>query len=239
MIIGNGLIAKTFHDFDKVDTVVFASGVSNSLETDKNSFLREVNLVEKTLNTNKKCSFIYFSTCSVYDSSKVDSPYVSHKLFIENLIKERATKYLILRVSNAVGKQGNPNLLLNFLFKKATDNDEIVIQKNAKRNLIDVEDLKNITINIVNKGIINKTINLAYLYNFSIIDIISAIEKFTNQRLRLKFENTGQEYNIELDFAKEYFLENYKLNKELYLENLLHKYYSDYAFKNNFIINAK
>ncbi|MEO5777859.1 MAG: NAD-dependent epimerase/dehydratase family protein [Flavobacterium sp.] len=231
MIIGNGLIAKTFHDFDNMDTVIFASGVSNSLETDKNSFLREVNLVEQTLEANKKSLFVYFSTCSVYDSSKAASHYVSHKLFIENLIKEKAKKYLILRVSNAVGKQGNPNLLLNYLFKKAIDKDEIVIQKNAKRNLIDVEDLKQITINIINQNIINRTVNLAYLFNFSIIDIVSAIEKFTNQQLQLKFEDSGQEYNIELDLAKEYFLKNNKLNKELYLEYLLDKYYSDYAFK--------
>ena len=60
---------------------------------------------------------------------------------------------------------------------------------------------------------------------------MSAIEKFTNQQLKLKFEDSGQEYNIDLDFAKQYFLENNKLHKELYLEYLLHKYYSDYAFK--------
>lgn len=231
MIIGNGLIAKTFLDFDSTDIVLFASGVSNSLETDKKSFLREINLIEQTITTNKKCLFVYFSTCSVYDSSKATSDYVNHKLFIENLIKERTTKYLILRVSNAVGRQGNSNLLLNYLFKKVIDKEEILIQKNAKRNLIDVEDLKKIAINIINNNIFNKTINLAYLYNFSIIDIVSAIEKFTNQQLKLKFEDSGQEYTIDLDFAKEYFLKKNKLNKELYLENLLHKYYSDHAFK--------
>ena len=230
MIIGNGLIAKSFYNFDNNEVVIFASGVSNSLETSKEAFLREETLVQNTIVQHRDSLFVYFSTCSVYDSSKATSQYVNHKLFIENLIKEKAKKYLILRVSNAVGRQGNSNLLLNYLFEKAVNNEEIIIQKGAKRNLIDVEDVRSITENIITNNIFNKTINLAYLANFSIIDIVSAIEKYTNQSLKLKFEDSGQEYNISLDYAKEYFLEKNNLNKAHYLENLFEKYYSAYAF---------
>jgi nucleoside-diphosphate-sugar epimerase len=230
MIIGNGLIAKSFHNFDNKEVIIFASGVSNSLETSEEAFLREETLVLNTISQYQNRLFVYFSTCSVYDSSKTTSKYVNHKLFIENLIKEKAAKYLILRVSNAVGSQGNPNLLLNYLFEKAVNKEEILIQIDAKRNLIDVEDVRSITENIINKNIYNKTINLAYLDNFSIIDIVRLIEEFTKLVLKLKFENSGQEYNISLDYAKEYFLEKNKLNKSKYLEDLFHKYYSAYAF---------
>lgn len=230
MIVGNGLIAKNFQNFDIKNVVIFASGVSNSLETSKESFLREEMLVENTINEHPNSLFVYFSTCSVYDSSKTTSQYVNHKLYIENLIKEKTTKHLILRVSNAIGNGGNPNLLLNYLFRSAINKEEILIQKNAKRNLIDVDDLRNITESIINRKIFNTTINIAYLYNFSIIDIVSALEKFTKLPLQLKFEDSGQEYNINLDYAKDYFIEQNKLNKELYLENLFHRYYADFAF---------
>jgi nucleoside-diphosphate-sugar epimerase len=85
------------------------------LETDKSAFLREENLLRKTIKENPNKIFIYFSTCSIYDSSKNGSSYVNHKLKMEQIVEELANQFLILRVSNAVGKGGNPNLLMNYL----------------------------------------------------------------------------------------------------------------------------
>ena len=73
MIIGNGLIAKALIEIDAPEMVFFASGVSNSLETNKASFEREVELFKKTIAENKDRKFIYFSTLSIDDSSKKDS----------------------------------------------------------------------------------------------------------------------------------------------------------------------
>ena len=65
MIIGNGLLANSIKEIDTDNVLFFASGVSNSLETRKDAFLREENLlVNHTLNQKNK--FIYFSTCSIY-----------------------------------------------------------------------------------------------------------------------------------------------------------------------------
>ena len=64
MIVGNGLIANLFRENDSENVVFFASGVSNSLETDKSAFLREENLLRKTLEENPEKIFIYFSTVS-------------------------------------------------------------------------------------------------------------------------------------------------------------------------------
>jgi hypothetical protein len=48
MIVGNGLIANLFKNDDREKVVFFASGVSNSLETEKSAFLREENLLRNT-----------------------------------------------------------------------------------------------------------------------------------------------------------------------------------------------
>ena len=48
MIVGNGLIANLFREKDRENVVFFASGVSNSLETEKSAFLREENLLRNT-----------------------------------------------------------------------------------------------------------------------------------------------------------------------------------------------
>ena len=96
MIVGNGLIANLFKNDDIENVVFFASGVSNSLETEKSAFLREENLLRKHLTENPEKIFIYFSTCSIYDSSKNGSLYVNHKLKMERLVEELAKKYVIL-----------------------------------------------------------------------------------------------------------------------------------------------
>ena len=58
MIIGNGLIASLFTDCDQENIIFFASGVSNSLENKKEEFLREENLIRKTIAENPNKVFI-------------------------------------------------------------------------------------------------------------------------------------------------------------------------------------
>ncbi|SFM99886.1 NAD dependent epimerase/dehydratase family protein [Algoriella xinjiangensis] len=220
MIIGKGLIAKQFQNHD--DVVYFASGVSNSSETDKNQFLREENLVRETLNKYPKQLFIYFSTCSIYDSSKYNSLYVLHKLHMEELIKENAENYLILRVSNAVGEGGNPNLLMNYLARQIKSNATITIHNNATRNLVDVEDVRDITLQYIASNNWNKIVNVAYIENFFIPEIIQSFEENLNLKTNIISEDKGEHYSIdvhELDY--EFTIQD----KYEYLANLIKKYY--------------
>ena len=70
MIIGKGMIAKAFDLYKKnQDIVIFASGVSNSLEENIKCFEREEALLKKTILENKSATFVYFSTCSIMDQS--------------------------------------------------------------------------------------------------------------------------------------------------------------------------
>ena len=54
MIIGRGLIASLFKENDYKNTIFFASGVSNSLEDNPQEFLREENLIKKTVEMMQK-----------------------------------------------------------------------------------------------------------------------------------------------------------------------------------------
>ncbi|MDH1603613.1 NAD-dependent epimerase/dehydratase family protein [Empedobacter sp. GD03739] len=222
MIVGKGLIANLFTEVDLDEVVFFASGVSNSSETRKGEFLREQNLVEDTLAKNQEKLFVYFSTCSIYDSSKYNSLYVLHKLHIEEIIKQKAKYFLILRVSNAVGIGGNPNLLMNYLYRQILNDQELVVHQQATRNLIDVEDVKNITMKYIASKDWNKIINVAYTENFNILEIIEVFEQILNKKANKNIENKGEHYSIdihELDYA-------FDLNdKNDYLHQLIEKYY--------------
>ena len=226
MIVGNGLIASLFKNTDQENVVFFASGVSNSLETKTSEFEREENLIKKTITENPDKVFVYFSTCSIYDSSKTGSDYVLHKLKMEQVIKNSIEKYLILRVSNAVGKGGNPNLLMNYLIRSVNEGETINVHTKATRNLIDVDDIKNITFKLLDKENVNKIINVAYLQNYSIIEILEIIERFYNKKLDLNLIKSGSGYDINIPDVEEYFKTNNLTSKEIYLCNILEKYYS-------------
>ena len=225
MIIGNGLIANLFRENDRENVVFFASGVSNSLETEKSAFLREENLLRKTLEENPEKIFIYFSTCSIYDSSKNGSLYVNHKLKMEQIVEELANQFLILRVSNAVGKGGNPNLLMNYLVNAFHQEKEITVHTLATRNLIDADDVKNITLKFINENSFNKIINVAYLENFSTIQILEILEKHFNKTAKTYLVKSGQSYLISIPEAEAYFTENKLTEKKEYLLRIIKRYY--------------
>ena len=227
MIIGNGLIASLFTDCDQENIIFFASGVSNSLETKKEEFLREENLIKKTIAENPNKVFIYFSTCSIYDSSKAESQYVLHKLKMEQIIIQICPQYLILRLSNAVGNGGNPNLLMNYLVRSVKNNEIINVHTKATRNLIDVEDIKNITNQLIDKQYFNKIINIAYPENYTIIEILEIMEKFYQTKLYLNLVKSGSGYGIDTHDVESYFIQHALTNKETYLHKILEKYYSN------------
>ena len=225
MIVGNGLIANLFRENDRENVVFFASGVSNSLETDKSAFQREENLIRKTIKENPNKIFIYFSTCSIYDSSKNGSSYVNHKLKMEQIVEELANQFLILRVSNAVGKGGNPNLLMNYLVNAFHQEKEITVHTLATRNLIDADDVKNITLKFINENSFNKIINVAYLENFSTKEILEILEKHFNKTAKTYLVKSGQSYLISIPEAEAYFAENKLTEKKEYLLRIIKRYY--------------
>ena len=225
MIIGNGLIANLFRENDREKVVFFASGVSNSLETEKSAFLREENLIRNTIKENPNKIFIYFSTCSIYDSSKNGSSYVNHKLKMEQIVEELANQFLILRVSNAVGKGGNPNLLMNYLANAVQEEKIINVHTLATRNLIDADDIKNITLELIDQGRLNQIINIAYLENFSTSEILEILEKHFNKTAKTSLVKSGQSYLISIPEAEAYFLQNKLTEKKEYLLRIIKRYY--------------
>ena len=222
MIIGNGLLGSAFIEFDLPEVVFFFFFLSNSSEISKKEFNREENLIHKILGDNPQKQFVYFSTCSIYDSSKNGSPYVLHKLKMEQIIINKASNYLILRVSNAVGKGGNPNLLMNYIYSSILNKKKITIHKNAKRNLIDVEDVVKISHNIISNNIKNKIINIAFKENIAIENLVNNFEKILKTKTEKEYIEIGESYSIDIQNIKAYF-RNTDVNN--YLENIINKYY--------------
>ena len=82
IIIGSGMLAKAFKNIFISNTVVFASGVSNSKEFKIIEFDREKNLIDKTIFDFPKFKFVYFSSFLAVNSN-ISTPYSRHKREME------------------------------------------------------------------------------------------------------------------------------------------------------------
>jgi hypothetical protein len=104
MIVGKGDIASVLPD--RKDLMFFASGVSNSQETNPEAFKRERELLMKQ---DKFSHLVYFSTLSIYAK---ESPYTKHKQLMEHLVKSFFQTYTIIRIGN-ITWGSNPNTFIN------------------------------------------------------------------------------------------------------------------------------
>jgi UDP-2-acetamido-2,6-beta-L-arabino-hexul-4-ose reductase len=225
MIIGNGLIAKSVHHFENEDTVlIFAAGVSNSSEILLEAFEKEHNLLLSAINENPEKRFIYFSTCSIYDESLKNSPYLKHKLSLENEIKNRHTDFLIVRLPNMVGHGGNPKTMVNYFVNCIKNQQSFTLQNSAYRNLLDCEELYPVLKKTLELPLKNEVINIANPINYKVSEIVKTIEEFLGKKGVFSLIDGGTNYGIELGAVKPILFEvrkDYSLN---YLTEMLQKY---------------
>lgn len=200
MLIGSGLLAKAFaNPFSQRDDVcIYAAGVSNSSCTDVQEFERERQLLSEALVKAKHVGvFVYFGTCSVADPEARNSPYVQHKLAMEQLVVAHP-RHLILRLPQVAGKTPNPHTLLNFLYARVSRSEAFNLWSRAKRNIIDIDDVAAIASQFIeNDSVRNVTINIANPISYSMIVIVGAMERAVGKRALYYVVERGSEYTID------------------------------------------
>jgi len=193
-IIGNGLISKSFKNYNLGNVTIFASGVANSTENKDSEYEKEIQLLNNCLKE-YKTKIIYFSTVSVF--SNTHTKYIKHKLKIEELIKEISKDYLILRLPNVVGKSTNKNQLIPFLYEKIKNGEDLVIGENTIRDLIDVDDLPKICKILINKNITG-IMNVSFSNYIKVEDIIKILNKLhSNDNSNIIVKNNFNNYDYE------------------------------------------
>lgn len=218
MVVGNGAIAKIFEDFNDDNYVIFASGVSNSEEKKNQEFLREENLIKTIIKQNPNKTIIYFSTVSIYTKN---TKYTKHKLRIEKIIKE-FNNYIILRIPQLLSPKGNKNNIINFFYNKIENQQEIFIEKNSERSILDVEDLKKITLFLIRKKAKNKCYNFSGFEFMKVIDVVNTIESILEKKTKKTFINKNSKiYKHNSLIFQDFFL---NLEKSNYIKNTLEKY---------------
>jgi nucleoside-diphosphate-sugar epimerase len=177
MVVGHGLLGRAFSAYADDDRfVIFASGVANSLATDPASFAREHRLFADVASRLGSACLVYFSTLSVLEPGPL-SAYVEHKLAMEDQARS-LTSYLVVRLPQVVGRSDNPATLVNFLVRRILSGGEFELWVDARRNLIDVEDVVKIVGHILQTGSIrNDIVDIASPFSLRAEDLVHMIER--------------------------------------------------------------
>lgn len=223
MIVGNGLIANSLSSSNFVhdDHIIFASGVSNSNETQESAFDKEKKLLLSLIRHNKK--LIYFSSTSVNTSIK--SRYIHHKLDMENLIEKNFDDYLIIRVPNIVGSNNNKYQLIGFLYDCLIRKIPITVYEKEVRFLLDVYDLANI-LKILDRYEVKKT-DVFFNNGIVVPELLSIIEYITNNNFLVKNidSSCSSNYSDNSFFISK--LENTDMKFNTDVKNIIKKYFKN------------
>ena len=232
MIIGSGLLAHAFpYAFlQREDLCIYAAGVSNSSCTDAREFARErqrlVNAMQQAMHVD---AFVYFGTCSVADPEARNTPYVQHKLAMEQIARTHP-RNLILRLPQVAGKTPNPHTLLNYLYARISRSEAFDLWSKAKRNIIDVTDAASIAQQfIADSSVRNMTLNIANVVNYPMANIVSTMERIIDKRAVYEVVDRGSEYLIDTSATLQV-LEKAGVNFDNnYLEKVIDRYYEKVA----------
>ena len=229
MIIGSGLIAHAFraayaHN-DKV--CIYAAGVSNSACRDAHEFIRERQRLTSALQQMQQAEcFVYFSTCSVADPEVRQSPYVQHKLAMEQLVTAHP-RHLILRLPQVAGKTPNPHTLLNFLYAHIARSESFELWSKASRNIIDVDDVAAIAnLLIADTSARNITVNIANPVSDTMPDIVAAMEYTVGKAAVYEALARGSEYTIDISAIRPLLDKAGVRFGDDYLRTVMGKYYA-------------
>jgi len=222
MVIGNGSIAKVFkQEFENDDSVIiFASGVSNSNEKNLSEYQRETILLQNTLTKFPEKKIVYFSSIS---SKYVNSQYFNHKELMENLIIKNSNNFIIIRLPQIISNSGNQNNLINFLVNSIRNNHSLEIQKDVCRALIDVDDLKKVTLEVI-KNFNNNILNFSKIENITVVNLCEMIFKILDSKVKIvevppKFNTPNLNNSPEIDNILEHLID-----KKNYTNKILKKY---------------
>ncbi|MBT7521672.1 MAG: NAD-dependent dehydratase [Nitrospina sp.] len=230
MIIGSGLLARAFASLfsGSRESCVYAAGVSNSNCSDQREFDRERDRLMIAMEQHRLVDlFLYFGTCSANGS--LDSPYVQHKIKMEKTVAEHP-RYLILRLPQTAGKTANPHTLLNYIFTRIIRSERFQIWSNARRNIIDVDDVVKIAAGLaLEEGVRRDCINVANFSDYSMSDVVTIMEKVVGKKALFDSLDKGDTYPID---TQRIYRVAQRCSVEFgpeYLETVIRKYYESRA----------
>jgi nucleoside-diphosphate-sugar epimerase len=144
---------------------------------------------------------------------------------MEGLIKSKATKWTIFRVSNIVGGGNNPLTLTNYLHHTIVNGLSFELWTKATRNLIDIDHVSSIIKYHIHHEPCNRIVNVANKQNYTLTQIVSEFERILNKKANDTEIAKGSGFTIDISDIL-HFLPLLQIEFDNnYLTNLLTKHY--------------
>ena len=218
-------LKKKFINLPNFEYIINLSGQiqKNKLKMHNNIYIGNKNIIECFRNT--KSILVFFSTTLVYGHSdnysnlksllKPQSDYAKIKVKTENLYRKNSKNFLILRLGNVYDNEIKKKGLLKNLLNSIKNDTVFTVNKiESVRNYIHVDDLIRIMKKIIDKNILNKTLNIGH-QNISNKSIIKIFEKTFKKMYKIK--------NLKKSYLSD---PNIKINPNILIKGL------NYKFKN-------
>jgi nucleoside-diphosphate-sugar epimerase len=227
MIVGKGLLAHAFepHFGESSDVIVFASGVSNSLETRPSEFERETVLLRQRLDSETR-RFIYFSSCGVNAIESELTPYMRHKRSMESLVLS-VPNGLVVRLPQVVGKTENHHTLTNFLRDRIVSGEHFTVWAHAERNLVDIDDIVKVAVRLTEELPAEATVvSIAAARSLLMPEIVKIFERVLGKTANCSYVDKGVPMVIDTTVVESL---SARLGIDLgggYIESVIAKYYA-------------
>ena len=229
-IFGNGFIGKNLKKANlklNDNYIIYAAGISNSKISSKTELLRERTQIKQFIKKYRNNKIIiYISTMSIFDKSLRKNGYIKNKIFIENFIKKRVQNYLIIRLTQVVGYNKNPNTITNFFYNKIRNKKSFKLWDKTHRNLIDIDDLITIFKNILKKKFKRKSeLNIYNTKSIASKKIVLILSKILNLKPNYKLIRLRKNINYIYKKNLKSYQFSYLFNDKNYNMKVLKKYY--------------
>jgi nucleoside-diphosphate-sugar epimerase len=227
MIVGNGMMARAFSGFAGDRSVmIFASGVSDSLETRPAAFQRERELLLRTRAAHPEALLVYFGTCSVHDPDRRATAYVRHKLEMESLIAASPHPWLVLRLPLALGPGHRGRTLACYLRERIAGGEAFEVWTGSTRYPIDVEDVVRIAARLIGeRSGWNRIVEVA-LRAYPVLDFVRAMERILGRKAQYKLVEKGAHYELRCPEVERLAGELGLDFSDHYLQKVLRKYFA-------------
>lgn len=233
LVIGSGAIANLcMSQSSSYSLVFYAAGVSDSFCTDQAEYDREFNRLRVTIDQLEgDQTLIYFSSCSIFDSIKMNTPYVRNKIIIEDFIKNNTNHFIIIRLPNLVSTRGNKKSIFNFFRHVILNRESFILYERFTRYLVQ-ESLVREVIRTISEGCLTPSfLNVATPRRFFVGDIFDATCKYLGevpQEIRKEIVSLDFSCNeYEVDFASfRAFVERNKISLETDLDKIIGEAFS-------------
>lgn len=208
MVIGSGQLGKKFSQINIEDTIIFASGVSNSNCTDLEQFEREKRLMIDTLQNNKDKSFIYFSSCALSASDYKLNAYYQHKANMEEVVQKYSDSFYIFRIPQLFGDLKEHPTLVNFIYNSIVNDRKMELYSQAYRYVIDIEDVKILVQRYIEHGNKNIILDLANPWRYKVLDIVNILETLLHKKAIYEIVEKQDKYELNLALLQKFIEHN-------------------------------